>query len=43
MKSAVMIPQAMKMEMFGMTIPERNLPKVWSFCFMILSSFFLCE
>ncbi len=41
MNSAVMIPQAMKMEIFGMTIPERNRPKVCSFCFMILSSFFL--
>ncbi len=43
MNKAVMIPHAMNMEMFDMTIPERNLPKVWSLCFMILSSFFLSD
>jgi hypothetical protein len=29
MKKAVMIPQAMKAGMFGMTIPLRNVPNRW--------------
>src|SRR5688500_14811516 len=30
MKSAVMKPQAMKAAMFGMIIPERNVPNFWT-------------
>jgi hypothetical protein len=34
MKSAVTRPHAIKAPMFGMTIPLRNRPKDWIFCFM---------
>jgi hypothetical protein len=39
MKSAVMRPQAMKAPMFGMIIPERNVPNFWTPTRMLVRGF----